>query len=59
MNAARLYILSYIVEHYQQQEDVFRPLETLPLVCKSWSETALGNRALWAPSISDLGKSRR
>jgi len=48
-------ILSCIFDHYQQQEDVFHPLETLLLVCKSWSEAALSDRALWGRFNIRLG----
>ena len=48
-------ILSCIFNHYQQQEDVFHPLETLLLVCKSWSEVALSNHALWGRFNIRLG----
>ena len=41
-------ILGLVFTHYAQEETIWRPLETLLLVCRSWSLAALGHRALWS-----------
>jgi hypothetical protein len=41
-------VLSEIFDCYAEEETIYHPLETLLLVCKSWSEAALSHRLLWA-----------
>jgi hypothetical protein len=40
-------VLGLIFSHYTEEENIGYPLETLLLVCRSWSNAALGHRALW------------
>jgi hypothetical protein len=41
-------ILGHIFDHYAKTETIAHPLETLLLVSRSWSDAALGHRALWS-----------
>jgi F-box-like len=40
-------VLGHIFSYYASEENIKYPLETLLLVCRSWSHSALGHRALW------------
>jgi hypothetical protein len=40
-------VLGLVFSHYAEEENIQHPLETLLLVCRSWSNAALGHRALW------------
>lgn len=41
-------VLGLIFCHYAQVETIRRPLETLLLVCHTWSRSALSHRTLWS-----------
>jgi hypothetical protein len=41
-------VLGHIFSHYATTETVDYPIETLLLVCRWWSDVALGHRALWS-----------
>jgi hypothetical protein len=40
-------ILGVILSHYASEETIRHPLETMLLVSRSWSDAALGHRAIW------------
>ena len=40
-------VLGAIFAFYAETETIIHPLETLLLVCRDWSNAALGHRALW------------
>jgi hypothetical protein len=41
-------VLNEIFDFYAEEETVYHPLETLLLVCRSWSGAATNHRLLWA-----------